>query len=186
MDERRLQPDTWVDSYADYLYNFAVVRVGDDELAKDLVQETFAAGLQSAANYRGKASERTWLVAILKRKVIDYYRRKNSAKGKAEVRMNLRGNDGEESDWLEEMVADPHAGGTADNLENEELRLALESCIQALPAKQGRVFRMKTIEEQSTEDICNALGINPSNLWVMIHRARQSLMSCLNKKWFQI
>ena len=43
---------------------------------------------------------------------------------------------------------------------------------------------MKTIQGMSTEDICNELGINPSNLWVMIHRARTALMGCLNESWF--
>ena len=40
------------------------------------------------------------------------------------------------------------------------------------------------IASAGIEDICNALGINASNLWVMIHRARTSLMGCLNQNWF--
>ena len=83
----KLNPDSWVDLYADYLFNYAIARVSDAEIAKDLVQETFFAGLNSAKNYKGDAAERTWLIAILKRKVIDYYRKSNSKKGKAEVRM---------------------------------------------------------------------------------------------------
>jgi RNA polymerase sigma factor (sigma-70 family) len=79
-----LNPNKWIDNYADYLFNYAVVRVNDSDLAKDLVQETFFAGLKSAKNFEGKATERTWLVSILKRKVIDHYRKINSNKGKAE------------------------------------------------------------------------------------------------------
>ena len=184
MKAHRLQPDNWVDAYADYLFNYAVARVNNEEVAKDLVQETFLAGIRSAENFKGAATERTWLVAILKRKVIDHYRKKNSAKGRAEVRMQVSGKEGEEGDWLAQMVADPHDIGADGVLENEELGRALETCIGALPEKQGQVFRMKTIDDLSTEEICNTLGINPSNLWVMVHRARQSLMACLNKKWF--
>ena len=66
-----LQPDKWIDNYADYLYNYAVVRVNDSDLAKDLVQDTFIAALKSAKNFQGKSTERTWLVSILKRKVIE-------------------------------------------------------------------------------------------------------------------
>ena len=84
----QLHPNTWVDKYADYLFNYAVARVNDSEVSKDLVQETFFAGLKSANNYKGDAAERTWLIAILKRKVIDHYRKINSNKGKAEIRMN--------------------------------------------------------------------------------------------------
>jgi len=178
-----LHPDTWVDKYADYLYNYAIVRVNDNELAKDLVQETFVAGLNSAKNFKGTASERTWLVAILKRKVIDHYRKINSKKGKAEIRMSYKDSN-EEGRWLEEQVADPFSKTENDRIENEELGEAIQECIMKLPPKQARVFTMKTIQGISTEDICNELGINPSNLWVLVFRARTSLMDCLNTSWF--
>ena len=180
----KLQPDTWVDTYADYLYNYAVSRVSDKEIAQDLVQETFLAGLRSAKNYKGSASERTWLISILKRKVIDHYRKINSKKGKAEVRMQYASQVDSEGDWLEERAADPYSVKELGALENEELGQAIQDCIDKLPVKQSKVFTLKTIQGMSTEDICNELGINPSNLWVMIHRARTSLMACLDKNWF--
>ncbi|WP_405410508.1 sigma-70 family RNA polymerase sigma factor [Maribacter sp. Asnod1-A12] len=184
MDTHNLNPDMWVDLYADYLYNYAVTRVSDGEIAKDLVQETFIAGLKSAKNFKGDAAERTWLIAILKRKVIDHYRKINSKKGKAEVRMSYSTQTDAEGDWLEERIADPNSNFENDAIENEELGLAIQNCISKLPKKQAQVFTMKTIEGMETEDICNALGINASNLWVMIHRARTGLMGCLNQNWF--
>ena len=180
----QLEPDTWVDKYADYLFNYAIARISDPEIAKDLVQETFFAGLKSAKNYQGTATERTWLIAILKRKVIDYYRKINSKKGKAEVRISYNSDAENEGDWLEEQVADPESILENDFIENEELGLAIQECISKLPQKQSMVFTMKTIRGLSTEDICNELGINPSNLWVMVHRARTALMGCLNENWF--
>ncbi len=184
MAPHQLNPNIWVDQYADYLFNYAVTRVSDAEIAKDLVQETFFAGLKSAKNYKGDAAERTWLIAILKRKVIDHYRKINSKKGKAEVRMNYSANSDSEGDWLEEQVADPFSTINNNALENEELGEAIQLCISKLPKKQSKVFVMKTVQGIDTEDICNALEINPSNLWVMIHRARTALMDCLNKNWF--
>ncbi|EAR02153.1 sigma-70 family RNA polymerase sigma factor [Maribacter sp. HTCC2170] len=186
METHQLHPETWVDQYADYLFNFAVARVSDAELAKDLVQETFFAGLKSAKNYKGTAAERTWLIAILKRKVIDHYRKINSKKGKAEVRMKYSSHSESDGDWLEEQVADPLSILENDKIENEELGLAIQECISKLPKKQSLVFSMKTVQGMSTEDICKELGINPSNLWVMIHRARAALMGCLNQNWFKI
>ncbi|MET6989781.1 sigma-70 family RNA polymerase sigma factor [Sediminicola arcticus] len=179
-----LQPKIWVDHYADYLFNYAVSRVSDTEIAKDLVQETFFAGLKSAKNYKGDAAERTWLIAILKRKVIDHYRKINSNKGKAEVRMTYNTSSETEGDWLEEQVADPMSILENSDIENEELGIAIQECISKLPKKQALVFTMKTVQGMSTEDICNELDINPSNLWVMIHRARTTLMDCLNQNWF--
>jgi len=184
MASHQLNPDTWVDQYADYLFNFAVARVSNAEIAKDLVQETFFAGLKSAKNYKGDAAERTWLIAILKRKVIDHYRKINSKKGKAEVRISYSSSSDSEGDWLEEQVADPFSTLENSSMENEELGMAIQDCISKLPKKQALVFKMKTIQGISTEDICNELGINPSNLWVMIHRSRTALMGCLNENWF--
>lgn len=181
-----LHPDNWVDQYADYLFNYAVARVSDAEIAKDLVQDTFVAGLKSAKNFKGDAAERTWLIAILKRKVIDYYRKINSNKGKAEMRMSYSSQTDAEGNWLEEKVADPYSLLENDSLENEELGEAIQECISKLPKKQALVFTMKTIQGVSTEEICNELNINPSNLWVMIHRSRTALMECLNKNWFNL
>jgi RNA polymerase sigma-70 factor (ECF subfamily) len=186
MSVHQLQPNTWVDAYADYLFNYAVVRVSDEEIAKDLIQETFIAGLKSAKNFKGEASERTWLIAILKRKIIDHYRKINSKKGKAEVRMQYNTSSDTDGDWLEEQVADPSSLKENDTLENEELGLAIQSCIDQLPKKQRQVFTMKTVRGLSTEDICKELKINPSNLWVMIHRARTALIGCLNQNWFTL
>ena len=186
MSLNSLHPETWVDRYADYLFNYAIARVSGEEIAKDLVQETFFAALKSAKNFKGAATERTWLVAIIKRKIIDHYRKLNSKKGKAEVRINYNGSSESEGDWLEEQVADPFSLQENDALENAELGLAIQDCIDKLPEKQRRAFTMKTVRGLSTEDICNELNINPSNLWVLVHRARTALMGCLNENWFKL
>ncbi len=185
MTEHVLNPEKWIDSYADYLFNYTIGRVNDVEVAKDLVQETFLAGLKSAKNYKGDAAERTWLIAILKRKVIDHYRKTNSKKGRAEVRMDYSARIDAQGDWLEEQVADPFSTFENNAIETQELGRAIHSCIAKLPKKQALVFTMKTIQDMDTETICNELDINPSNLWVMIHRARTALMGCLNQNWFQ-
>jgi RNA polymerase sigma-70 factor (TIGR02943 family) len=179
-----LNSDKWIDDYADYLFNYAVTRVSDADLAKDLVQDTFFAGLKSAKNFQGKSTERTWLVAILKRKVIDHYRKINSKKGKAEVRMNFH-NDGEnEGSWIEERVPQSWDNQSEKKIENQELKDQLELCINALPEKYRLVFSMKTIQEFETEEICKELEITASNLWVIIHRARTQLRKCMEDNWF--
>lgn len=183
MPINELNPDLWVDKYSDYLYNYTIVRVNDHEITQDLISETFLAGLKSKDNFKGKASERTWLISILKRKIIDHYRKINSNKGKAEIRVAY--NDGEgDGDWLEERVRDPFDRTAEDTMENEELGMAIFRCLDRLPDKQAAIFRMKTIEGIDTETICNEFEITPSNLWVIIHRARKSMVDCLEKSWF--
>src|ERR1700744_5328972 len=76
--QNMLNPRQWVRNHADYLYSFAISRINDEEAARDLVQETFLAALEKAAAFEGKSSERTWLTAILKNKIIDTYRKKSS------------------------------------------------------------------------------------------------------------
>ncbi|GAL68743.1 probable RNA polymerase sigma factor HI1459 [Jejuia pallidilutea] len=143
----------------------------------------FFAGLKSMKNFKGEASERTWLISILKRKIIDHYRKINSNKGKAEVRINY--NDAEsEGDWLEERVSDPYDKTAEDTLQNNELGDAIYNCLGKLPEKQAEVFKMKTILNYETEVICNELNITASNLWVIIHRARTAMADCLKTNWF--
>src|ERR1700750_2682380 len=77
-ENQLLDPHQWVKAHADYLYAYTIKRIDDTELARDLVQETFLAALEKVKNFEGRSSERTWLTAILKNKIIDVYRKKSS------------------------------------------------------------------------------------------------------------
>ena len=180
-----LNPEKWVDLHADYLFNYTISRINNHDLAKDLVQDTFFAGLKAMNNFQGKASERTWLISILKRKIIDYYRKINSAKGKAEVKMNFYSDGDREGEWIEERVPSDWGSDIEKRIENEELYKALEKCIGSLPEKYAIVFRMKTIQQFDTEEVCKELDITSSNLWVIIHRARTQLRKCMEENWFK-
>ncbi len=180
----KLDPNKWIDKYSDYLFNYAIARVNDYETAKDLVQETFFSGLKSAKNFQGKASERTWLVSILKRKIIDHYRKINSKKGKSEIRMNFYAEGEKEGNWIENRVPQDWGNEAEKQIENRELLKQIDVCINRLPSKYAMVFRMKTINEIDTDEICKELEITSSNLWVIIHRARTQLRKCLEENWF--
>ncbi len=184
MPDHQINPNQWIDLYSDYLYNYTITRVSDKEIAQDLVQDTFLAGLKSMKNFKGEASERTWLISILKRKIIDHYRKINSNKGKAEVRISYNDDSESEGDWLEERVADPFDKTAEDSMQNAELGNAIHNCLGKLPQKQANVFKLKTILGYETEVICNELNITASNLWVIIHRARTAMADCLEKNWF--
>lgn len=183
-ETQTINTNKWIDKYADYLFNYAIVRVNDSDNAKDLVQDTFFAGLKSAKNFQGKSTERTWLVSILKRKIVDHYRKINSKKGKAEVRMNFYDDGENEGNWIEERVPQSWNNASEKKIENEELRNQIDACIDNLPEKYALVFRLKTIQEFETEEICKELDITSSNLWVMIHRARTQLRKCMEDNWF--
>ena len=69
---------TWLDAHGDALYQYARSRVGNRELAEDLVQDAFLAALQSQGRFERRAAIRTWLVSILRHKIVDHYRRGES------------------------------------------------------------------------------------------------------------
>lgn len=180
----KLYPDKWIENYSDYLYNYTITRVNDYNTSKDIVQDTFFSALKSAKNFKGEATERTWLVSILKRKIIDYYRKVNSQKGKAEVRINFYKDGQNEGNWIEERVPQSWENEAEKKIETNELGDALKKCIDKLPEKYAMVFRMKTIQGFETEEICKELEITSSNLWVIIHRARTQLRKCMEDNWF--
>lgn len=184
MPHYNLNPNKWVDLYCDYLFNYTISRVNDREIAQDLVQDTFLAGLKAKNNFKGEANERTWLVSILKRKIIDHYRKINSVKGKAEVRITYNDNSDNDGSWIAENVSDVFDKNAEDSIQNQELSDAIQHCLNKLPKKQATIFKMKTILHYETETICNELQITPSNLWVIIHRARAAMANCLKKNWF--
>jgi len=184
IQEHTLDASKWVDLHADYLFNYTITRVDNEEIAKDIVQETFFSGLKAMDNFRGQAAERTWLISILKRKIIDHYRKINSTKGKAEVKMNFYEEGDKKGSWIEERVPQTWNNEAEKHIENKELKSTLDTCIENLPEKYRTVFLLKNVQQYETEEICNELGITASNLWVIIHRARQQLRKCMEDNWF--
>jgi len=68
-------PEQWLSLHGDALSRYALLLVADEHRAEDLVQETLLAALKGRSRYSAAASERTWLIAILRNKVIDERRR---------------------------------------------------------------------------------------------------------------
>ena len=77
-DGNLLEPEKWVERYGDVLFNFTISRINKREVVEDLVQETFFAAYKARESFQHEASEKTWLIAILKRKIIDHYRKKST------------------------------------------------------------------------------------------------------------
>jgi RNA polymerase sigma-70 factor (ECF subfamily) len=181
-----INPHKWVENYADYLYAYALTRLNDEEQARDLVQEVFLAALERADRFEGKSTERTWLTAILKNKIIDIYRKKSSGlttigiKTAEQEQQDFFWEDGHwrEEHWPKEFAAEDH-----DPLHNKEFNMVLQKCMQKLPPLWLAVFTMKHIDEQPTPAICTELKVSDSNFWVIIHRTKLNLRACLQKTW---
>lgn len=178
-------PRQWVDKYADFLYSYALARLDNEEQARDLVQETFLAALERLDQFRGNSAERTWLTAILKYKVIDVYRKRNSGLQAERVDREPEAEffETENGHWKDAYA--PRVLGVEDKdpLARKELASILQKCLEKLPALWHAVFSMKHMDEMETEAICQELKVTPSNFWVIIHRAKLNLRACIQKAW---
>lgn len=181
-----LDPHGWVDRHGDYLYRYALGKVGRGEAAEDLVQEALLAAWRGRAKYAGRATERNWLTAILKRKVIDWLR--------ATVRDRVRTEPGDDGwadkqfsggkwkagpgDWLSDA---PEAGA-----ERAEFWDTVHGCTDKLPTRLRDVFVLWHLDERPTDEVCQAARVTPTNLWVMLHRARLRMWRCLTRNWYGV
>lgn len=182
----KLDPTTWVSDYGDYLYNFAIARVYNVEVAQDLVQETFLSAVKAKDSFLGKSTEKTWLTSILKRKVIDHYRK--NARNKEDKLLDSENQFQAEGilhgHWEDNQLPNQWTFDSSKTLESEEFFRTLKACLSKLPDKWSAVFTMKEIEEMKTEEVCKELDITSSNLWVIMHRAKVQLRKCIEKNWF--
>ncbi|MFH0758034.1 MAG: sigma-70 family RNA polymerase sigma factor [Bacteroidota bacterium] len=186
-----LEPQRWVEKHGNYLFNYAIVRVNDPGKAEDLVQETFLAGLKAKDNFQGLSTERTWLISILKRKIIDTYRKHYTSKEFSLEDFEQEITDGDfyrtqdpfRGHWLEGTGPQTHSLMPEGELEQGELMQIIQWCISNLPPKLASAFIMKMIDEATSDEVCKELEITASNLWVMLHRARLKMRKCVESKW---
>ena len=179
-----LDPTIWLQRYGDYLYRYAMFRLRDQAAAEDVVQETLLAALKSSNRFVGKSNERTWLVGILKHKVIDHLR-----SSRHEMQLESCDDDDEFFDQKGAWRTMSHPVAWALNpesaLELKDFQRSLELCLNQLPERLAQVFILREIDELTSEEICSLLNITPSNLWVMLHRARLRLQNLLGACWFR-
>ncbi len=171
----------------DYLMRFARLQLRNDAWAEDAVSETVLAALAKPQSFGNRSQLKTWLVGILKHKVIDALRQHGR-----EVCLG-DGSEDEQTDPLEQIAfkrRDHFAEAPADwgnpeqDLSSRQFFVVLEACTDKLPPVQGRLFLMREWLELSSEEICKELQITPTNLYVQLHRARLRLRECLDLNWF--
>ncbi len=171
-------------THRDYLYKFAMKKVGDADLADDLVQDTLLAAIQSVDSksaFGGRSLFRGWLTGILKHKIMDAYRDRYRF-----VSLTLENDDGEQMEATEDhpMLRERDSAGQAacDPQRAAELSQLLHhvnDAVSALPVGVAEVFMAREIEGESTASISERLGVTEQNIWVRVHRARKALQSRL-------
>lgn len=151
------------------------MRVQSDHAAEDLVQETLLAAWRGRDGFAGKASERTWLIGILKHKLADHWRRPDRELPLDDIFDADENWRGAPAPWPEPEQA----------LERCQFWQVLVDCIAALPPLQARAFSLHELDGLSGKEICRTLQVTPGYLWVLLHRARVRLRQGLEDRWFR-
>lgn len=171
----------WVPEHGDMLYRFALMRVRDASVAEDLVQETFLAALRGSRGFQGQSSERTWLIGILKHKIVDHIRQAVREVPTDDIDAEVDAYFNERGEWA---VPPSVIDNPARNMEQDELRSRLTECLEGLPERLSRAFVLTQVDGLAAGETCKLLGITSTNLWVMLHRTRLRLRHCLEHKGF--
>jgi RNA polymerase sigma-70 factor, ECF subfamily len=188
---RLSDPERWVEMHGDCLFKYALVRLRDSTKAEDMVQETFLAALRGGDKFAGRSAEKSWLVGILKHKILDHYRKA----GRETSFTDLDFYSDEESDrfipdgmfkggWIHELGPMEWPSEPGASLDSQAFWKTFYDCSSKLPKTISTVFTMREVDGIESKEICNMLNISENNLWVMLHRARMALRRCLETNWF--
>lgn len=170
--ERVLAGDTSLFEILMRRYNQRLFRVArgilaDDAEAEDVMQEAYVRAFRELAHFRGEARFSTWLTRIAC----------HEALARARKRRRLVPIPGGEP-------PDPPSGtpGPERELQNRELHTVLQEAVEVLPDPLRAVFCLREIEDLSTEETADALGLTAENVRVRLHRAKRSLRHTLDQR----
>lgn len=184
-NDRRLA--NWFTRYYSYLFNFSMARVKDRQKAEDMVQDTFLKALKKREQFQGSSSEKTWLTAILKNNIYDAQRRESKLVTESQIVSSEISEDDffdDHGSWKEGERPAMWQSEQIDGLEQKELAGTLEKCIGVLPENWAFIFKLKFMDDEESEVICERMDITNQNFWTIIHRAKLKLRSCLKNFWF--
>jgi RNA polymerase sigma-70 factor (ECF subfamily) len=175
-----LRPEKWLENYADALYGFLHLRIKDAAVCEDLVQETFLSAWNSKETYNKGFSERTWLFAICRNKLVDHYR---SLKRTNHISLDTHFFD-EQEHWT--AIATPRHWQSDQPIFSKEFQQVLDTCRRKLKPNQFSAFALKYIDGLDAREICRLMDISLQHYWVLIHRSKLQLRECLELNWINV
>lgn len=180
-------PAHWVDQYGDDLHRYALARLGQPEVAEDVVQDTLLAAIKGIGRFDRRSSEKTWLLSILKRKIADHFREhfREEKFLDEELRIKDFEEQFDENGWRNPAARSNKEKFAVDALDRDLFWRMVQECLCGVPRKFADVFFLRTIEQVSTQELCESLRISSNNLRVILHRVRSALRLCLENRWFK-
>jgi RNA polymerase sigma-70 factor (ECF subfamily) len=161
--------------YNQRLFRVARGILADEGEAEDVMQEAYVRAFRQLASFRGESSFATWLTRIACHEALARARKRRRLVPLASG-MPSGGPGGEPPD-----PPSPVNGPDRD-LENRELHAVLRDAVEVLPDPLRAVFCLREIEELSTEETADALGLTIENVRVRLHRAKRGLRQTLDAR----
>lgn len=154
------------------VYHLALKALGSREDAEDAVQEVFLKAYTSLKSFRGESKISVWLYRITNNVCIDALRRRKEA-------VSLSAGD-DDDDAGERELPDERFDPAA-LAERRELREKLSRALLLLPQEQREAFLLRTVAEQSYDEIAQTLELDLGTVKSRIFRARKKLCVILGK-----
>lgn len=168
------------------LVAFAKLHLKEEADAEDAVQETLTAAWLKLKDFRGDSKFETWVFGILRRKLIDAYRKHSRIKTFSYDENALPDTENffdHKEHWAEDakptIWKDPNH-----HIEHDQFWQVFDICVYNLPEQAARVYTLRELIGVDTNEICDSLQISEQNCWTILHRARLKLRSCLERGWF--
>ena len=149
--------------------------LGNDEDARDAVQDAFLSAFRSLDRFEGGSLLSTWLHRIAVNAALMRLRtRRRKPEESIETLLPVYKDDGHHqerfSSWTEPADV---------SMARAENRALVRRCIEGLPDTYRTVLVLRDIEELDTEETARALGISGNAVKIRLHRARQALRTLL-------
>ncbi len=165
------------------LMKFAQMRLRNDAWAEDVVSETIVAALERSPSFEARSQFQTWVIGILKHKIIDMQRRRQR---EVSIDAHIEPAGVDDFDGLFQRnrtdLAAPVESSHPESIAAERQFFQLmQGWIDRLPPTSAQAFVMRAWFEYSTDEICAALSISRSNCNVMMFRTRSRLRASLKE-----
>ena len=174
--QQTLDPEGWQEKHGNYLYRYALCRLRNPELAEEKVQETFVGALHTQQRFQGRASERTWLTSILRRKIFDHFRTINRERSFDNALLEKVSPDSH-FDRRGKWIAGPNKWYWEPDsaLRQKEFLDIFHRCLSKIPDRLAQVFVLREVDGHKGDEICAIMDISRTNFGVMLDRARMRL-----------
>jgi RNA polymerase sigma-70 factor (ECF subfamily) len=148
----------------------------DEELARDAVQDAFLSAFRAIRSFDGEAQIATWLHRIVVNAALMKLRtRRRKPEQSIEPLLPAFAEDGHHA--IRPVAAWTVSAEEA--LLHGERRAQVRAAIAALPERYRTALLLRDIEDRSTREAADLLGITENALKLRLHRARQALATRL-------